>query len=143
MQSVDIALHFNGKSEPAMLYYKTIFGGDFISFQRYKDMPGSDKMQPGDLQKIVHSSLKIAPHTILMASDLLGGIENDLTNGNNFHICLQAESEKEADKLFMALSKDGNVEMPMNKTFWGAYFGMCQDQFGIFWMISYTYPQSA
>lgn len=141
MQSIDISLHFKGKSEQAMLYYKTIFGGDFISFQRYKDMPGSDKMQYEDLEKIIHSSLQIAPHTILMASDLLGDIENDLMHGNNLHICLQAESEKEADKLFSALSKNGKVEMPMNKTFWGAYFGMCQDQFGVFWMINYKYSQ--
>ena len=28
--------------------------------------------------------------------------------------------------------------MPMDDTFWGDYFGMCTDQFGINWMISYN-----
>ena len=89
---------------------------------------------------MIHISLKISPYTTLMATDMMGNEENELKFGNNFHICLQTDSEKEADKLFHSLSKDGKIEMPMNKTFWGAYFGMCQDKFGILWMISYTFP---
>lgn len=75
-----------------------------------------------------------------MATDMMDEI-SDLKFGNNFHICLQTDSEKEADKLFQSLSKDGRIEMPMNKTFWGAYFGMCQDKFGVLWMINYTFQQ--
>lgn len=73
---------------------------------------------------------------------MLGKDGNQLKIGNNFHICMQAESEKEADRLFNALSAEGKIEMPMNKTFWGAYFGMCEDKFGLLWMINFTYPQS-
>jgi uncharacterized glyoxalase superfamily protein PhnB len=35
---------------------------------------------------------------------------------------------REVDKLFAALSTGGKVEMPVNKTFWGAYIGMCPGQ---------------
>lgn len=138
MQNVDIYLHFNGNSEEAFLFYKSIFGGEFITAQRYKDIAGSDKMNPGDREKMMHISLKITSSTTLMASDNPENNYSDLETGNNFHICIQAESEKEADKLFNELSKDGKIEMPMNKTFWGAYFGMCRDQFGIQWMINFT-----
>jgi uncharacterized glyoxalase superfamily protein PhnB len=31
--------------------------------------------------------------------------------------------------------------MPLEKTFWGSYFGMLTDQYGIQWMVSYDYPQ--
>jgi PhnB protein len=141
MQNTDIYLHFNGNSEQAFSFYKTIFGGEFITVQRFKDIPGSDKMNSEDLEKMMHISLRITPHTILMASDNVKDMENKLIAGNNFHICLQADNEKEADKLFSALSKNGKIEMPMNKTFWGAYFGMCQDQFGVFWMINFTSAQ--
>lgn len=142
MQSVDIYLHFSGNSEEAFKFYRSVFGGEFITAQRYRDVPGSDKMSADDQEKMMHISLKIAEHTTLMASDNLSVSESTLIAGNNFHICLQADTEKEADKLFNALSREGHIEMPMNKTFWGAYFGMCKDKFGIFWMINFTYPIS-
>jgi PhnB protein len=142
MQNIDIYLNFNGNSEQAFLFYRSIFGGEFMAAQRYKDVPGGDKMPTEDQDKMMHISLKITPHTSLMASDNVASNHGSLRKGNNFHICLQAGSEKEADKLFGALSKDGKIEMPMNKTFWGAYFGMCEDKFGILWMINFTYPQN-
>lgn len=142
MQNVDIYLHFNGNSEEAFSFYRSIFGGEFITAQRYRDVPGGDKMDDESQKKMMHISLKITPATTLMASDNPGKSHNELKAGNNFHICIQAENEKEADKLFQALSAEGKIEMPMNKTFWGAYFGMCRDKFEIQWMISYTYSQN-
>jgi PhnB protein len=141
MQNTDIYLHFNGRSEEAFKFYKSVFGGEFIVAQRYGEMAGSDKMNPADQGRMMHISLKITPTTTLMASDFPSTEDDGLRVGNNFHICLQAESEKEANKLFQSLSRDGKIEMPMNKTFWGAYFGMFEDKFGIHWMINYTFPQ--
>ncbi len=78
------------------------------------------------------------PHGV--GSSFIGG--SKFPSGNNFHICLQTESEKEANSLFKQLSKDGKIEMPMNKTFWGAYFGMVEDKFRVHWMINYNFPQT-
>jgi PhnB protein len=64
-----------------------------------------------------------------------------VTYGNNFSISLSAENTGEADKLFSELSSGGVVTMPLQNTFWGDYFGMCIDKFGINWMISYTMPK--
>lgn len=138
MEQVDFYLHFNGQAEKAMKFYKGIWGGEFLIVQRYRDVPGSEKMSEEDKDKIIHISLRLSPGTTLMASDAVSGMNQGSLTGNNYHICLQAANEKEADKLFGALSNDGKIEMPMNKTFWGAYFGMCVDQFGIQWMINYT-----
>jgi PhnB protein len=33
--------------------------------------------------------------------------------------------------------------MPMEKQTWGDEFGMCQDTFGIAWMVNISRPQSA
>lgn len=141
MQNTDIYLIFNGDCEAAFKFYKTVFGGEFIATQRYGEMPGSDKMKPEDYSKIMHISLKLTPATTLMGSDIIAKDHMVFVQGNNYHICLNADSEKEADRLFDALSADGKIEMPMNKTFWGAYFGMCCDSFGTQWMISYAQPQ--
>jgi PhnB protein len=63
------------------------------------------------------------------------------TIGNNFSISINTGSEDEANNLFNGLSAGGQVTMPLQKTFWGAYFGMFTDQFGIQWMVNYDYNQ--
>ena len=141
MLTTDIYLHFNGQSEAAFKFYQSAFGGDFITAQRYKEMAGSEKMNEADRDRMMHISLKITPSTTLMASDLPSSEDKTFRLGNNFHICLQAETEKEANKLFQLLSKGGKVEMPMNKTFWGAYFGMVEDKFGVHWKINFAYQK--
>jgi len=61
----------------------------------------------------------------------------NLTFGDNFSISVSAESREEADRLFNGLSEGGKMEMPLADAFWGAYFGMLQDKFGVRWMVSY------
>jgi PhnB protein len=62
-----------------------------------------------------------------------------LKPGDNFSISLDTESEEEATRLFNGLSEGGQVTMPLEKTFWNAYFGMFTDKFGIQWMVNYDY----
>jgi PhnB protein len=76
-----------------------------------------------------------------MGTDATEAMGFKLVIGNNCHISISADSEAEADKLFNALSAGGKVAMPMEKAFWGAYFGMFTDKFGINWMINYDYNQ--
>lgn len=136
MTHVNPYLHFNGNAEEAMNFYRSVFGSEPLILNRYGDLPGAEKMDPADAQKIIHASLPLGSSQ-LMATDILDSMEKVHTTGNNFHICIHGESEAEVDRLFNALSEKGQVEMPLNTTFWGAYFGMCRDRFGIQWMISY------
>ncbi|HWY37062.1 MAG TPA: VOC family protein, partial [Bacteroidia bacterium] len=62
--------------------------------------------------------------------------------GNNFSFSVNATSEAEADKLYHGLASGGHTTMPMSKTFWGSYFGMCTDKYGIMWMVSYDAPKN-
>ena len=131
-------LHFMGNTEEALKFYRSAIGGEITNLTRYKDMPGGEKMSPGDQEKIIHASLTIGKGNMLMATDALESMGQSLSFGNNFHICVYAESEAEADKAFAALSAGGNVYMPLNMTFWGSYFGMCGDKFGVRWMVEYS-----
>ena len=90
---------------------------------------------------IIHISLALANDVVIMATDSLESMGQHLTVGNNFHICIQTESIAETDRLFGELSKGGAVEMPLNETMWGAYFGMLKDKFGIQWMVNHTHNQ--
>ena len=75
-------------------------------------------------------------NSILMGSDTHPRY-GDVGFGDNFSVSINAESREEADKIFNGLSAGGKVEMPMNDTFWGSYFGMFKDKFGINWMVSF------
>lgn len=138
MRHVTPYLHFKGNATQAMTFYKSVLGGDFSVFQKYKDVPGGEKMSAEDQERLIHVSLQVSPQITIMASDTFESVEQTLESGNNFHICLHTDSEQETDKLFAGLSQEGQVLMPLNKTFWGSYFGMCRDKFGVQWMLSYT-----
>jgi PhnB protein len=141
MPRVNIYLTFNGNCEQAFNFYKSVFGGDFPYMGRFKDMPPSEeggKMSADDGNRIMHVSLPISKETVIMGSDTGGEWAKDFKQGNNFSISITADSKDEADRIFGALSKGGAVTMPLNNTFWGDYFGMLTDQFGINWMMSYS-----
>ncbi|HUH35672.1 MAG TPA: VOC family protein [Moheibacter sp.] len=89
-----------------------------------------------DGNKIMHIVYSIG-NAILMGSDTGGEWAPKFVQGNNFSISINAESKEEADRLFDGLSAGGEVTMPMNETFWGAYFGMFTDRFGINWMVNF------
>lgn len=135
-------LNFMGNTEAAMNFYRSVFGGEFSIYQKYKDVPGGDKMHVEDQEKIMHISLPIGKAITLMGTDALESMGEPLNVGNNISLSISAETEKEADKLFNALAEGGQIKLAMNKAFWGAYFGMLTDQFGIQWMITCGTEQS-
>ncbi len=142
MNAVNPYLNFNGNTEEAFNFYKSIFGGEFISEMKFKDMPNESEDTPPlseeQANKIMHISLKIAPNTILMGSDTPDWWGSKTNFGNNLYLSLQVDSREEADKLFIGLSEGGKVNMPMADQFWGDYFGDFVDQYGVCWMINYA-----
>jgi len=141
MKSVNPYLNFNGNAEEAFNFYKTVFGGEFQAVQRLSDMPETPGMPPmaeSERKKIVHISLPIGKANMLMASDVFEGYGQGKVAGNNVHLSLEAETKAEADKIFNALSAGGKVTMPLGLQFWGAYYGMLTDKFGILWMMSFN-----
>ncbi len=133
-------LNFNGNTEEVFNFYKSVFGGEFKMLQRFGDMPGGDQMPEADRNKIMHVNLPVGKGE-LMASDVLESQGYPKAEGNNISLSLMADSKDEADRIFMGLSAGGVVEMPLQDTFWGAYFGMFSDKFGIRWMVNYDYPK--
>ena len=139
MLSTNPYLHFMGNTEEAMNFYKSVFAGDFTVFQRFKDLPGGERMSADEQEKMMHISLSVGPGLVIMATDALEPMGQQIVSGNNFHICIHAETVAETDHLFHRLSDGGIVEMPLNETMWGAYFGMVRDKFGTKWMINYLH----
>lgn len=139
MAAINPYLTFNGNCEEAFTFYKSVFGNEFQYIGRFGEMPSQDDMPPvpdNEKNKIMHVSLPISKETILMGSDT-SETYGKVTMGTNITISINTDSSQEADTLFNKLSVGGKVVMPMAKTFWGAYFGMFTDKFGIPWMVNY------
>lgn len=144
MARVSTYLNFNNKTEEAFLFYKSVFGGEFTTLQRFFDvdnLPDKDKMSLEELKGIMHVALPILGGHMLLGTDALESQGFRLNMGNNVYITLEPDSKAEADRLFEKLSSGGRVEMPMADMFWGDYFGSCVDLFGVQWMVNYTKTQ--
>jgi len=89
-----------------------------------------------DKEKIMHISLPISKETILMGSDTSAAFGKLPVVGENYSISVSTNTEEETTRIFNELSAGGKIKMPLEKTFWGSYFAMFIDKFGIHWMVS-------
>jgi PhnB protein len=139
MKAANPYLNFAGNTEEAFTFYRSVFGGEFAAVIRFRDFPDNSMGAPeADLDKIAHIALPLGPHNMLMATDALESFPGTFTPGNNFYITLEPESLEEAERLFEALSAEGRVEMPLQRTDWAESYGSFEDRFGTRWMVSYT-----
>jgi uncharacterized glyoxalase superfamily protein PhnB/uncharacterized protein YndB with AHSA1/START domain len=139
---VTVYLNFPGNTEEALNFYKSVFKTEFIGpgIKRFGDIPPDANHPPvADKVKkmVLHAELPLIGNHLLMASDAPKEMGFAVTQGNNMHINLEPKSREEAKRIFDALSVGGNVTMPIQDTFWGAYFGAFTDKFGINWMVNH------
>ncbi len=131
-------LFFDGCCEQAVEFYVEHLGAEVVMLMRYKDCP--DPLPPGmdseeNADKVMHVTFKIGDSTV-MASDGGCGDGEEKVHFAGFSLSLAFPEETEAKRVFELLSKDGKVDMPLDKTFWSPCFGMLTDRFGLDWMIT-------
>jgi PhnB protein len=143
MATINVYLNFNGNCKEAFDFYRSVLGGEYPYVGTFGQMPPNEGMpvSEADKDKIMHISLPISKETVLMGSDTFGKWADGFKAGNNFALSLDATSREEADRLFNGLSAGGQVIQAMEETFWGAYFGMFTDKFGINWNVNYDDPE--
>lgn len=133
IDAYNIYLTFDGDCRPAFEFYRSVFGGDFQVLSTFADAPQDLEVPESHKDRVMHVSLPIG-RNVLMGSDN-SAVAPPLAAGNNFSISLATSGRAESDELLAKLSAGGSVTMPMETTFWGAYFGMCIDKFGVSWMV--------
>lgn len=133
MKTITPYLMFDGQSEEAFEFYRSVFGGGVLNLIRVKDMADAANAPEAAQDLVAHVSLPVDGRTILMASD--NTMDAPTTMGNGHYLHIEAESEQEVDTLFSALSAGGTLEMEPQQTEWSRRFGMCTDKFGVRWMV--------
>lgn len=137
MKSVNPYLNFDGNTEEAFEFYRSVFGGE-LQITRYKDLADDMGASNEDLNKIANVALPLGDNAVLMGTDVLESMGQKVTAGNNFAITLETDSIEEAEELFNQLSEDGEIQMPLMETEWAEKYGDFIDRFGIHWMVNYT-----
>ncbi len=135
MASINPYINFNGNAEEAFNFYKSVFGGEFETVVRFKDLESSEFTVPeNEANKIMRIVLPIGAN-VLIANDVPEAMGPVSERENRSKIAINTESRAEADQIFTRLSENGEIEMPMSSSPWATYFGMFRDKYGIEWTI--------
>lgn len=125
-------LTFNGQCEAAFKFYEQCLGGKIVAMFTFAGTPAANQAPPEWLGKIMHATLRVGD-SILMGSD---PPPDHYKPAKGFTVNIAVEDAAEAERIFHALSENGTVGMPIQKTFWAERWGMVIDQFGIPWMVN-------
>lgn len=137
MANINPHINFNGNAEEAFNFYRSVFGGEFVKIMRFKDLASDEfPVAAHESNKIMHIALPIG-RNFLMANDVPESMGRTNENENRSKISITTESKEEADRIFNGLSVGGQIEMPMDESPWGAYFGMFRDKYGIEWTVDF------
>jgi PhnB protein len=126
-------LSFKDNAREAMEFYRTVFGGKLQS-QTFKEFHASQ--DPSEDDMIMHSVLEADNGITFMASDTPNRME--YRPGTNMSMSLSGDNDTELRGYYEKLSAGGMVTMPLEKAPWGDSFGMCNDKFGIQWLVNIT-----
>lgn len=132
MSQLSPFLKFNdGKAKEAMNFYKDCLGGE-LEFMTVKGSPMESEFPADKHDLIMHSTLK-KDGWMLIGSDMM---QDKATVGDNAGVSVSFTDEAEIKHAFAKLSERGQVFMPVEVAFWGDWFGIVTDKFGIEWMLN-------
>ena len=132
--NVQTTLNFYGRTEEAIQFYGRTIEAETLFMMRFRDCPDPSQLRPGLEEKIFHATFRIGS-TEISASDC--GCERSTTEVTfaGFSLALRVETPEKAERFFTALSDGGQVQMPLQKTFFAERYGIIVDRFGISWKV--------
>jgi len=127
-QTITPFLMFEGQAEEAINFYISLFeNARVVAMQRY-----------GAGEAGAEGSVKLA--TISLAGQLVRCIDSPAKHGFSFtpaiSLFVDCTEEQELERLFGALSQDGQVLMPLNDYGFSRRFGWVADRFGVSWQLN-------
>jgi PhnB protein len=125
-------LNFNGQCEEAFKFYEKALGARIDTMLTHEGVPTAQIVPPDWRKKILHARLTIGDR-ILSGADAPADYY-EVPKG--FSVMLQLNNDAEAERVFALLAEGGQVQVPIQPTFWATRFGMAVDRFGVPWMIN-------
>ena len=117
----------------ALEFYHSVFGGEIKHVQMSDDV----EMFQEHKGKCLHAELHFG-ETVIHFSDIF----DPIPKGENIRMMLECDSEAEIQRVYEYLGQDGQIRLPLQKTFWGALHAHVFDKFGICWTLNCQLPSS-
>jgi PhnB protein len=129
-------LNFGGNCAEAFRFYEQNLGGKIGFMMTFGQMPDPSQGPPGMENGVLHAQIEVAGITIL-ASDVPPDRFQPIRSA---YLCLSAESDADAERVYGLLSDGGEVSMPIQETFFATRYGILRDRFGTLWMVIHERP---
>ena len=134
MATIDPYLFFDGNCADAMRFYEKTLGGKLVALMTHGESPMAEQCGGPEMKdRIMHACLALDGRA-LMASDAMP--DDSYQGMQNVSVALTYPAADEAQKVFGLLAEGGQVQMPIDKTFFAEAFGMVRDRFGTSWFVS-------
>lgn len=130
-------LSFNGDCREAFQFYAATLGGEITALLSHGESPVASDTPPELRDRIMHAAMTVNG-TVLMGGDAPPG---HYQRPEGICVALHIDDPAEAEQRFAALAAGGQMNMPLQETFWALRFGMLTDRFGIPWMINCARPE--
>ncbi|WP_138493184.1 VOC family protein [Paenibacillus pinistramenti] len=108
--------------------YQQIFGGEIRNAQLSDGIQGFE----GQEGKYIHAELHMNDSCVLYFADVF----RPVVQGTSIWLSIEAENDEELNRIFNALADGGEVQMPLENTFWGAKYGIVKDRSGLTWELN-------
>jgi PhnB protein len=131
-----VSLSFNGECEAAFTLYEQLLGAKPEFVITWGASPLAADVPREWHEKLLFARLRTRNMTLL-GTDALPGT---YLAPAGFTLCLSADDEAEAERLFAALAEGGTVRMALQATFFAARYGEVVDRFRIPWEIRCRKP---
>ena len=129
-------LSFDGQCEEAFRFYEKCLGGKIAMTMTYGESPMAGSVPAEWHKKILHVTLLVGNYR-LMGADAW---PEHYKKPQGFSVTIGVGEPAEVERIFQELAENGQILMPLEKTFWSERFGMLIDRFGTPWMINCEQP---
>jgi PhnB protein len=127
-------LVMDGNAREAIDFYQKALNAEILFTQSFGEMPENPEFPlPEEAkERVSHATIKVG-ETELMLSDTFPGQPHK--SGNQVTICITTDDGERSKQMFDALARDGQVTMPLQKTFFSPAYGSVTDKFGVSFQI--------
>jgi PhnB protein len=129
-------LTFKGQCEEAFKFYEKCLHGEIRFSMTYGESPTAKDLSPDMHKKIIHISLVVGDQELTGCDAPADRFQKP----QGFSVLLDLQKPEEVDRIFLAMSEKGTVQMPIAETFWAKRFGMVVDRFGTPWLLNCAKP---